>query len=149
MSKRVAGAVVLAALALVAAGCGGGSDTSAPTALSKAEYVKQANAICREGQQKREAAVNEFVEEHEAKPGESRGPELIEVVLPTLKETFDELSELPAPKGDEDTVAKIIEAYEEPLGKIEENPGVALGYHKFFYRPDELAVDYGLEDCVL
>ena len=149
MSKKVAGAAVLVAAVLVAVGCGGGSDTSTPTALSKAQYVKQANAICKKGQQEREAAVNEFVEENDVKPGESRGPELIEVVLPTLRETFDELSELPAPKGDEDTVAEIIEAYEEPLGKIEENPGVALGYHKFFYRPDKMAVDYGLEDCVL
>ena len=42
----VVGAVLLIAIALAVAGCGGGGGDSSTTALTKAQYVKQANAIC-------------------------------------------------------------------------------------------------------
>jgi hypothetical protein len=139
-------------IALVAAGCGssgsGGSDTSA--SISKPQFVKQANAICKKSQQEREAAVNKVAEE--IKPGANAGdlpPEkLIGTVIPLLADMVDELAALPAPKGDEDQVEAMIEAYEEQVEELEADPNGAFT-GETFKQADEEALKYGLEDCVL
>jgi hypothetical protein len=140
---------LLIAIALAVAGCGGGGDSST-TALTKAEYVKQANAICKKGQQEREAAVNELAEE--VKPGANAAelPKagLVEAITPPLGAMVEELAALPAPEGDEAQVEAIVEAYEEPVEAIEEDQNAAFE-GELFKEADAKGLKYGLEDCVL
>jgi len=146
----VVGAVLLIAIALAVAGCGGGGGDSSTTALTKAQYVKQANAICKKGQQEREAAVNELAEE--VKPGANAGelPKagLVEAVTPPLAAMVEELAALPAPEGDEAEVEALVEAFEKPVEEIEEDQN-AVFEGELFKEADAKSVKYGLEDCVL
>lgn len=147
--RAVAGVALIIAAALVA-GCGGGGDTSTAAALSKAEYVKQANAICKKGQQNREAAVNELAEEVKpgADPGELPKAGLVEAVTDPLATMVDELAALPAPEGDEAQVEGFIQGYEKAVEEIEEDENAAFN-GELFGEPDKKALKYGLEDCVL
>lgn len=137
-------------VAALVAGCGGGGSDTSTAALSKAEYVKQANAICKKGQQEREAAVNELAEE--VKPGASAGelPKggLVEAVSSPLENMVEELAALPAPEGDEAQVEEIIEAYEKPVEEIGEDQNAAFN-GELFKEADAKGLKYGLEDCVL
>ena len=95
----------LALLAIALAACGGDDEPQRP---SKAQYVRQANAIC--------AAANERVEpllrEHLMK----RPPTARDVaafagaVVPIERETLAKLRDIPAPAGDASTVARIYDA---------------------------------------
>lgn len=135
--------------AVLVAGCGSGGDTST-AALSKAEYVKQANAICKKGQQSREAAVNELAEEVKpgADPGELPKSGLVKAVIDPLATMVDELAALPAPEGDEAQVEAFVQGYEKAVEEIEEDENAAFN-GELFAEPDGKALKYGLEDCVL
>lgn len=138
-------------IAIVVAGCGGGSDSSSSSAaLSKAQYVKQANAICKKGQQEREAAVNELAEEVKpgADPGELPKAGLVEAVIDPLATMVEELAALPAPKGDEEKVEAFVQGYEKAVEEIEEDENAAFN-GELFGSPDSKALKYGLENCVL
>lgn len=138
------------AAALVVAGCGGGGSTSSATPLSKPQYVKQANAICKKGQQAREAAVNELAEETKpgAEVGELPKSQIVEAVISPLSNTVDELAALPAPKGEEKQVESIVGDYQKAVEEIEEDNEAAFN-GEIFKEADEKATKYGLEDCVL
>lgn len=144
----MAGVVLIVAVLVV--GCGGGGSDSSTTALSKAQYVKQANAICKKGQQEREAAVNELAEK--VKPGAGAGelPKggLVEAITPPLATMVEELAALPAPEGDEAQVEAIVEAYEKPVEEIEEDQNAAFN-GELFKEATAKGVKYGLEDCTL
>jgi hypothetical protein len=141
--------MVLIVAALAAAGCGGGGSSSSTTALTKSQYVKQANAICQKGQQEREAAVNELAEE--VKPGANVGElpkaKLVEAVIPPLGNMVDELAALPAPEGEEEQVEPMIEAYEKAVEEVEEDEEAV--FNGVFKEVDAKALKYGLENCVL
>lgn len=147
----IAGVALLIAAALVVAGCGGGGSSSSSTpALSKAQYVKKANAICKKSQQEREAQVNELAEEVKpgADPGELPKKGLVEAVIGPLGNMVDELAALPAPEGDEEKVEEIVEGYRKPVEEIEEEESVAFN-GELFHEADEKALKYGIENCVL
>lgn len=146
----VVGAAVLIAIALIVAGCGGGGGSSSTAALTKAQYVKQADAICKKGQQEREAAVNELAEE--VKPGAEAGelPKagLVKAIIEPLGNMVDELAALPAPEGDEEQVEEIVEGYKKPVEEIEAEESVAFN-GALFQEADNKALKYGIENCVL
>jgi hypothetical protein len=155
MSKGAMGVVVgavLIAAALVVAGCGGGSSTGSDNgaALTKAQFVKQANAVCKKGQQEREAGVNELAEEVKpgADPGELPKKGLVEAIIGPLHNMVENLAALPAPEGDEEQVEEIVEAYRKPVEEIEEDENVAFN-GALFEEASEKALKYGLEDCAL
>lgn len=157
MNKGVVGSVVGATLVvavLAISGCGGGGGggegASTAAALSKSEYVKEANAICKKSLQEREADANEVAEE--IKPGANAGElskkQLVEAITPSLASMVNELAALPAPSGDESRVEAMMEAYEKGLEEVEEN-GEAAFSSEPFKTADEKAMKYGLKDCVL
>ena len=67
MSKLLTAAVAAAVLAALVAGCGGGGDTTTDetVTLTKAEFIKQGDAICKEGNEEIEAGFEKFAEENE------------------------------------------------------------------------------------
>src|SRR5918999_1574964 len=97
---------VFAASALVVslafAGCGGGDDEEQPDSLTKADYVKQADAICAETEKRQRALLTEFQQENKNAGG---GPQAMEemitsAALPPLERQAKELAELPPPDKD-------------------------------------------------
>lgn len=103
MDRKVLSAVV-AALVLALAGCGGSSEP-----LSRADFAKQANAIC----VKRKALVATAQRQHR---NDFRGA--IRQALPGFAKTIDELASLKAPTEEKARLAEIVAVERAQLVRI-------------------------------
>jgi maltose-binding protein MalE len=157
------------AIAIVAAGCGGSSsdssstsdaggstastgDTTATTsALSKAELIKQGDAICTKGNESIETEANEFAKENNVntkKPTKAQKEEVIvEVVAPDVRRQGEEIAELGAPSGDEAEVEAIVAAVEGAADELEETPSLLFGEKNPLTKASKLAGSYGFKVC--
>jgi hypothetical protein len=153
------GFVLAAALAavLIAGGCGGsdsasGGEVTVQTgSLSKAEFIKRADAICA-------AARSQFTREYTAflrreLPKSSNSDqsalqsELVDAILiPNFGKDVDEISALGAPKGDEAAVVSFLNALQQRLDELGEKPSELN--NEMFVKPAKLAKAYGLTGCV-
>jgi hypothetical protein len=141
----VLGVVVLAA---VLGGCGGGSDSS--SSLTKAEYVKQADAICAERKKEWTGATASYEKEAKEKKAESDPKlqkKLIEEVLtdtmlPALEKQLESLEDLGAPEGKEKQVEKMLASFSKQLDTIKTPTDLLeTGFTEF----EEEAEDLGVE----
>ena len=130
------------------AGCGGGdsSDTTA-TALSKAEYQKQGNAICAKGNKVIAAQVQK-----QFKNGQPTQQQIeqfaTETAIPTIQNEIDQLRALPAPSGDEATVNAIYDAAQQGIDAAKKDPSIiAQDNPQAFAKANKLAKAYGLGVC--
>jgi hypothetical protein len=129
---------------LVITGCGGSSET----ALTKSQFVAQANKICREGENRRAKRVNELAEERaNKKPSAASQDDIVFDILSIYEETTGKLSELGQPKGEEEKVDAIVEAMEQAAERVRADPGSALTGDLPFRQANKLAEDYGLSSC--
>jgi hypothetical protein len=147
---RIIGAVLAGAALLAMAGCGGGESTSTEP-LTKAEFVKQATAIC----QTIEARSTEAFESA-SKQGKNflAGPkkELTELVattgLPLYEEIIGELAVLEPPAKEQADWDAIIERYEKALVEAEADPAKQLERDSF--TPVGVAIEkLGIKGCYL
>lgn len=162
MNKRILVIPVLAlATALLGLGCGGSDDTTGTAAsadqapLSKAEFIKKADAICAKADITHELEAREYRERHEKElnklapiPAEEKLIRLI--MLPSIRKQIAEVKALGAPKGEEQKVGKIIAGLEEAARKAEKDPYAIEGEvptENPFRGVDIEARDYGFEEC--
>lgn len=145
-----AGAGVLA-IALIVAGCGGSDPSVSTSSLSKAQFIKKADAVCAQGNKRLETNFATFLQEKKnlKHPSEADFEELVgKVVVPNLKREVKELRALGAPSGDEDRVGEIITAIEEGIETAESDPKVAASSSEaVFGVSSRLSKEYGLEVC--
>lgn len=150
MNKALLAIGMAIALAASVAGCGGGDDDTTAATLTKAEFVKQADAICGDASEKNEEEAEEFAEENDftlEKATEEQVEEAISAVLvPSLNEQAEELSALGAPEGDEEQVEAIVTALEDAAAELEDDPSGAFEGDTLA-EPGKLAEAYGLEVC--
>jgi hypothetical protein len=113
---------------------------------TKEEWIAQAEAICVEGRQKNEEALQAL--------GRSSDQEfeafIRETFLPTLRDQLSQLRDLPPPKGDEDEVTAILNTLEEAYENVEQDPGLVtegLRANPPLEEADRLAKAYGLKEC--
>jgi hypothetical protein len=146
MNIRWSWAIVVAImLASVAAGCGGDSET---TAVTKEQFVKEANSICLKGEAKRGQMLNELSSQFGGgKVPQAQREQLVLKVLPTYEETATNLGELDPPAGDEKEVEAIVEAMEEAVDRVKADPNTALVGTIPFDKANKLANGYGLDRC--
>jgi len=140
------------AVALVAAGCGSSDDETESGALTKVEFIKQGDAICKQGSEQIEEDVDEFAKENDvdtSNPSQEEQEEVIlTAVVPSLQTQADELNDLSAPSGEEAEIAAIVEALEAGIEKIEDDPGtLAQAGGGPLAKANELAGEYGFEEC--
>jgi hypothetical protein len=142
-----------AAIAMIVAGCGGGGDSSSDSSsLTKAEFLKQGNAVCAKGNQEIEEGFEEFEKENGSQskqPTKAQLTEAIEtIVLPAVRNQVEGVEGLGAPSGEEDKVEAITDAANEALEEGEEDPA-SLTSEKAdpFAEANELANEYGLVKC--
>jgi hypothetical protein len=143
-----------AAIAMIAAGCGGGGDsTSDSSSLTKAEFLKQGNAICAKGNKEIQEGFEEFAKENgfseKKQPTKAQLTEVVEtVVLPKVRGQVEGIKALGAPSGEEAQVEAITDAAEEALEKGEEEPA-AMASEKAdpFAKANKKASAYGLVKC--
>jgi hypothetical protein len=156
LSKGLIALIAVLTIASLAAGCGG-DDETATASLTKAEFVKRADAICDKGNERFQTLYEKYVRAHEndapeIEPGGKRtlaqSTEITERALaPVVKQEVDEIRALGAPSGDGRRVAEILDAIEDGLKKVEEDPTVVGNTEEEFSKPHELATEYGLEVC--
>jgi len=145
-------ALIGALASALIAGCGGSDDSS----LSKAEFVKQGNAICDVGEVTKdndlEAAMRaELRKNPEWQPTRAYEEKLAtDVALPPVSKMTEELRALGLPSEDADGASAIVEGYEKAIEEVKENPRsvtVSSEVEDPFNKPGELAEKYGLGVC--
>lgn len=144
----------IVAVALIAAGCGSSSDKTEVTAssLTKAEFIKKADAICSKGEKQ---IQGEFVayatghkEELEEPTEESFATLADTIIVPGVEQEIEEIRSLGAPKGDEEKVEAILASLEEGIEKADGTPRVMVeNTSEVFAKSGKLAKQYGLQVC--
>jgi hypothetical protein len=141
------------AVALFAAGCGSSSDTTSTEALTKAQFLKQGNAICAAGNKEINAGFEQFSKENEfskknqpTKADFEEGAE--EIVIPSVRKQIDELKELEAPEGEEEKNEALFENAEAQLEKGEEDTSLLTDENNdLFASVNKEAKALGLGSC--
>lgn len=67
-------------------------------------------------------------------------------LVPGVQSEIDQIRDLPAPEGDEETVANILDTAQEGVDQIEQDPSLAVRGGKLD-EASRLAGDYGLYEC--
>jgi maltose-binding protein MalE len=159
LSKRLITTLAgVVAIAVIAAGCGSSSDDSSSSSdegasLSKAEFIKEGDAICEKGNQSIESEAEEFAEENGIdveKPTTAEQEEVVsDVVGPGIATEAEEIGALGAPSGEEAEVEAIVAAVEAGAEEAEENPSsiVEVEGGGPFAEANKLANNYGFKIC--
>jgi hypothetical protein len=138
---------------LTASGCGEGDSAGDTTAsISKAQFVKQANAICAKTNRELVDSSEEFLNTKILRESKSLTKAqviaLSKLALPPITEQVEELRALGAPAGDEGKVDAILSAAEEAIEKGERDPAAIYGADGgAFAKANQLSSAYGLEKC--
>jgi hypothetical protein len=150
-SLLVAVALTLA-LVLTMAGCSGNGDDD-NAALTKSQFIKQADAICTQGLKNKDADLKQALAVASAAGAdfESRRNQeklVVTVAIPPLREIEEQLSELVPPEADEEKAEDMVDALDEGLSKAEEDPSLTLTSDvRILDKSNALAEEYGLSTC--
>lgn len=141
---------LVALLALVAGGCGSSSDST--TTVTKAQFVKQVDALCEEREKERSNKVAAIASS--LKPGEklSNGQQtkMVEtIIFPSYAKMIENVESVEPPAGDEAKINEIIKAMEKAQNKVEADPRQAVFSVVMFEEADGLATKYGLKHCII
>ena len=153
MGSRLTRGMTLAApliLVLVAAGCGSSSkSTSTTPAISKAEFLKKGNAICKKGNQQINQVAHKVFPNRKARPSRAQVTKFATgTIIPSVQSQINGVKALGAPKGDEAKVNAIITTAQAALDKAKKDPILLTGgKHDPFAKSNKLAKAYGLTVC--
>jgi hypothetical protein len=156
LNRLIALLAALMAVALIAAGCGSSDDstTDSTASLTKAEFLKQGNAVCAAGNKKLEAGFESFAKENNLKenkkPTDAQFEELAETVLvPGVQGQIDGLRALGTPEGDEGELDELLTSAEEVVEEVEEEPLLIAEENgeEPFATVNQEASAYGLTTC--
>jgi hypothetical protein len=106
---------LLLAFALVWGACGGGGKR-----LTRAEFLKEGNAICDKGNKETDAAAQKaFPNQNEAPDPTKAKVFFKETAIPSTRKQIDDIDALKPPKDLQDDVDKLLSDARDALGKIE------------------------------
>lgn len=155
---RIKGNLVLAVggllVALAVGGCGSGDASAGDSApLSKAELIKQGDAICRHGYEEIKGQLASYFKQHGVDTRSELTPPvlqgfMLEVVVPSLESQIDRLQKLTPPEKDSSDVAGIIAKFEKAADEGRSDPRTLLDpYSGTLGEVGALAKKYGFADC--
>jgi hypothetical protein len=150
-TRLVASAVAVLAVAVFIAGCGGGDD-DATASISKAQFIKKADAACSQSAEQVQVELAALLKENDFSLNETHSAAessgLVAVLASSLETQVEEIRALGVPDGDEDEVEAILTAFEEGVEKAEEDPKAAAnGEVDLLGSAGELAREYGFKVC--
>ena len=158
MLRGALGGVVAAIVIGVAvAGCGGGgtgTDTGASgsASVTKAQFVKQAGAICETARKKKEAELQAGRKKLNAKQGLTAAEEeelITTAVLPPLETMVKQLRAVELPEQGAEGAESVAAAFERAVSETKSEPAKALGSESPMVEADEVAKKFGLEACAV
>jgi hypothetical protein len=134
-----------AVLLIGAAGCGGGDDDKS---LSRAEYLKQGNAICKKGNAEIDAAGRKVANGGRPTPAQIKAF-ATGTLIPNVEAQIKDLRALKAPKEDADKFSALYDEADAALERIKGNPALvaADGPADPFFAVNKKASAYGLTEC--
>jgi hypothetical protein len=145
----LAGAVL--AVVLIVVGCGGSDSSAAP--ITKAEFVKKADAACEKSHKQSEAELFDFLEKNKLAinkaPSKAQYTELVDKILtPSVEVEIEKIRDLGTPKGDKGEVEAMLDALEEDLEHAQSEPQlVVVNSEKVFANSTKKAKELGLKVC--
>lgn len=142
-------ALMAVAIAIALAGCGDSGDSTA-AALSKTQFIKQADAICERIDTEQEVDLKKYLKQHpNGASAQAQAKLVTEVGIPPVSKGISEISELAAPSGDEKQVAAIVGEMESALSEAEEKPTSLLTTptDSPFTAVKQSAIRYGFQAC--
>ena len=151
---HISAVAILAVIATIGGGCGGsdGGSSTATASISKADFIKKADAICSKAAKQTQAEFAEFAKKNQLaatkEPTPAQYAELGKTILiPALKRQVSEIQALGAPSGDEQRIADFLTAVEQAIKKAEAEPQAARSPEKLLVDADKLIATYGFEVC--
>jgi hypothetical protein len=161
LRKRALAALLTGlALAVVAAGCGGGGDTSgggetsdeSGSAPTKAAFVKEADGICEAADEELNEEIETYAEENgistKKEPTKPQIEEIyVEVVLPNVARQGEEVDGLTPPEGDAVKVEEIVHALDSGVEEAEANPSLLVEGKNPLEDAGSKAKAYGMKVC--
>jgi nitrous oxide reductase accessory protein NosL len=143
MKKLLIALTACSTLAL--AGCGDSEPKAAaePSALTKAEFIKQADAICAASEARLDKLGDEISENTSMEEIQTF---LEKQVVPELSSTVEKVHALEPPKADAEQVDEMLDALEAEVAKAKKDPMTIMG-DDAFANANKLAADYGLKTC--
>jgi hypothetical protein len=162
LSTRAFFIVIVASLALVvASGCGGSDSSSAAEnsrvevqtgQLSKAEFVKRAEAICGKLTRQFQIEYGAFTTQHEKQFWVRRSAAISqlarEVFAPNYEKRIEEIAALGAPPSDKAEVEAFIRALEGVVQTVRKDPVKAsASLRNVLAKPFQAEQRYGLQGC--
>jgi len=143
-------AILISVLALAAVAAGCGEDESSSSSLTKAEFVKQGDAMCKEVNRKARNEVGAFLQKNsngELPNAEQEVVLITTIIAPQLQKQVDGLNELGIPENDNGEIAKFVEEVESVADEAEEDPKAAISEGTPFEEAEDLAKPLGFEEC--
>jgi hypothetical protein len=162
IKKGILPVLAVGALGLVAVGCGGGQDETTTAAqitikrgsLPKAQFIKQADAICTTGREEWEKAFRNFLRNNNNANEVSKSEELAlakvavsGVLEPVFKKEIARIRALGAPAGDEERVGAILTGIQQGLEEGVSSPINFIRTTKSLDRATKLSNAYGFTAC--
>jgi hypothetical protein len=149
---RLAALALIAASVLTTAGCGGSSDTNGQgdSTTTKASYIKEADAICRQTDAVQKKALAEYESAHpnQVLAGAQGEKVLKTAIFPPIGVEIRRLTALEPPAGLEKELRLILRGWENALRAVDRKPKLVMGLDEGpFTRPDKLAAAFGFKDC--
>jgi hypothetical protein len=144
MRSRLTGGLAFAAilaLGVVVAGCGGDDDT-----LTKAQFIKQADAICKKGNKRIDAGA-EDVFTTKGQPSKAQLTTFAtDTLIPDIQGQVDDVRALNEPSEDEDQVNAFLDSAQAELDKGKEDP-LYMTTPQSFKETNKLGKAYGFKVC--
>lgn len=132
-------------------GAGSAADSVTTSSLTKAQFVKRANAICRQAIEKRLRAFEAYLREN------AEGKTAKQLLTDAVKESFmtgieaesAKIAELGAPAGEEAEVEAILAAQQAAVDEVRamETIPTAFAFEPAFGEATKLVKEYGIDAC--
>jgi hypothetical protein len=149
LGTRFATTISVAALVLVPLACGGDDDDDASSDVTKEEFIANADAVCRSGNDKIEALFSELSDTASA---EEAAQLTLDEALPVYRDQIEALRELDLPAADADELEQLWDdldaATDELEQQLKDDPEVAFTEEFDPYTDvNQAAADYGMQEC--
>jgi hypothetical protein len=146
--------VLALALGTVVSGCGGGSDeeentTISTSSISKAEFIEQANAICKPGKAKLLSEILAYQKKHLNEASVKVVPNAARKVMkPALQAEVEEIRGLGAPQGDAQEIEKFFTSLLKGVDEIiAKKPPTFEEAERMLQQAGDNARRYGIDEC--
>jgi hypothetical protein len=154
MRSSLYGGLAVAAIltvGLVLAACGSSSSsnsTSTTAALTKAEFLKQGNAICAKGNKATNKLGNQIFPSKNAKPTQAQKTQFENALITNVQGQINGVKALGAPAGDSAKVNAIVNSAQAALDSIKKDPSILFTSKSDpFAKSNKLTNAYGLTAC--